>query len=278
MGRPSRKDADYFPFFCKEGKTFTILRNRFALEGIGFFTELCIILTTTPDHHIQLQDEVDYEYFVARVRCEKDKVSKIINTLAMTGKIHKELWEKAKVIVIPDLLSSLKDAYVQRTNTIIKLEEIVSMYITGENRDENPLNMDGNPAGGGGEESFHADQSLKETKLKETKVKESRKEREEPPSESQPAPAKNRFIPPDVKEVREYCKERGNSIDAEFFVAHYTANGWVQSNRKPIRDWKACVITWEKREREFSSRATETERRKQEALKFVRERAACTQP
>jgi hypothetical protein len=56
-----------------------------------------------------------------------------------------------------------------------------------------------------------------------------------------------RFTPPTVGEVADHCRSRNNTIDAEAFVAHYTANGWVQGNgKKPVRDWKACIITWEK--------------------------------
>ena len=56
---------------------------------------------------------------------------------------------------------------------------------------------------------------------------------------------KSRFIPPTAEEVAEYCRERGNSIDPEEFIDFYTANGWVQGKGKPIKDWKACIRTWE---------------------------------
>lgn len=52
---------------------------------------------------------------------------------------------------------------------------------------------------------------------------------------------------PTVEEVRAYCDERQNGIDPEGFWNFYEANGWVQSAGKPIRNWKAAVITWEKR-------------------------------
>ena len=58
-----------------------------------------------------------------------------------------------------------------------------------------------------------------------------------------------KFIPPAVDEVRDYCLQRGNGIDPETFVSHYRANGWKRGNT-PIKDWKACVITWEKRNKE----------------------------
>jgi hypothetical protein len=55
------------------------------------------------------------------------------------------------------------------------------------------------------------------------------------------------FIPPTLEEVKAYIQERGSAIDPELFHAHYTANGWVQGNSgKPVKDWKACVVTWER--------------------------------
>lgn len=55
-----------------------------------------------------------------------------------------------------------------------------------------------------------------------------------------------RFRKPTLEEVKEYCLERNNSVDAETFIDYYEANGWVQGKGKPIKDWKACVRTWER--------------------------------
>jgi len=56
-----------------------------------------------------------------------------------------------------------------------------------------------------------------------------------------------RFTPPTVSEVRAYCDERKNSIDPQVFVDFYEANGWMRGKSK-IKDWKACVRTWESRQ------------------------------
>ena len=53
-----------------------------------------------------------------------------------------------------------------------------------------------------------------------------------------------RFAAPTVEEVRAYCKERGNSVDAQRFVDYYGANGW-KVGKNPMKDWKAAVRTWE---------------------------------
>ena len=61
-------------------------------------------------------------------------------------------------------------------------------------------------------------------------------------------PPRSRFVPPSVDEVRAYCEERNNGIDAAAFVDFYTANGWKQARGKSIVDWRAAVRTWERRE------------------------------
>lgn len=59
-------------------------------------------------------------------------------------------------------------------------------------------------------------------------------------------PPSSRFIPPSVDEVLAYCQERGNCIDAALFVDFYAARGWTVG-RGQMKDWKAAVRTWEKR-------------------------------
>ena len=55
----------------------------------------------------------------------------------------------------------------------------------------------------------------------------------------------SRFTPPTLEQVSNYCFERGNLINPQDFIDHYQANGWMRGKTK-IKDWKACVRTWEK--------------------------------
>lgn len=54
-----------------------------------------------------------------------------------------------------------------------------------------------------------------------------------------------KFVAPTVEEVEAYCRERGNTVSAQQFVDFYTAKGWKIGNNS-MKDWKACVRTWEK--------------------------------
>lgn len=58
------------------------------------------------------------------------------------------------------------------------------------------------------------------------------------------APA--RFTPPTLEDVAAYCRERGNGIDPQQFIDHYTSNGWKVGNTR-MKDWRAAVRTWEAR-------------------------------
>ena len=57
--------------------------------------------------------------------------------------------------------------------------------------------------------------------------------------------SKKKFVPPTVEEVRAYCQERGNKVDPQAFVDHYTSNGWMVGKNK-MKSWKAAVGTWER--------------------------------
>lgn len=59
-----------------------------------------------------------------------------------------------------------------------------------------------------------------------------------------PTPSK-RFTKPTLEEVRAYCQERKNCVNAEKFVDYYDSNGW-KVGKNPMKDWKAAVRTWEK--------------------------------
>lgn len=58
---------------------------------------------------------------------------------------------------------------------------------------------------------------------------------------------KVRFKKPTIDEVKNYCVLRKNNIDAEAFIDFYESKNWFVGKNK-MKDWKACVRTWERRE------------------------------
>ena len=60
---------------------------------------------------------------------------------------------------------------------------------------------------------------------------------------------KKRAVPfqkPSIEDIKTYCRERGNNVDAQVFYDFYESKGWMVG-KSPMKDWKACVRTWEQR-------------------------------
>jgi hypothetical protein len=55
------------------------------------------------------------------------------------------------------------------------------------------------------------------------------------------------FKKPTLDDINNYCFERKNNIDAETFFNFYASKDWLIGKNK-MKDWKACIITWEKRD------------------------------
>lgn len=57
-----------------------------------------------------------------------------------------------------------------------------------------------------------------------------------------------KFKKPTIEEIKQYCSERNNKIDAEHFYDYYESNGW-KVGRNSMKDWKATIRTWERNSR-----------------------------
>lgn len=57
----------------------------------------------------------------------------------------------------------------------------------------------------------------------------------------------HKFSKPSIDDIRSYCFQRGNNVDAESFFNFYESKGWL-IGKSPMKDWKAAIRTWEKRE------------------------------
>ena len=74
--------------------------------------------------------------------------------------------------------------------------------------------------------------------------------------------------PPTIEQVTAYCKERGNAVDPQAWLDHYTANGW-RVGKNPMKDWKAAVRTWEKNSKATSKPVTFGQQRQQNTVDLI---------
>ena len=62
-------------------------------------------------------------------------------------------------------------------------------------------------------------------------------------------PSGHVFVKPSVDDVKAYCEERNNGIDAEAFIDFYESKGW-KIGKDSMKDWKAAVRNWERSKKE----------------------------
>lgn len=81
------------------------------------------------------------------------------------------------------------------------------------------------------------------------------------------------FEIPLVEDIKEYCKKRNNSVNADTFFNFYESKGWMVGKNK-MKDWRAAVRTWETNNKKEDKTQPEPEiiteemkRKKEEAFK-----------
>ena len=67
---------------------------------------------------------------------------------------------------------------------------------------------------------------------------------------------KTSFQKPTIEEIRQYCLEEGYNVDAEQFFNFYESKGWLVG-KSPMKNWRAAVCTWVKREKKFPQKKRE---------------------
>ena len=53
------------------------------------------------------------------------------------------------------------------------------------------------------------------------------------------------FEKPTISDIKQYCMERNNNVNAEHFFDYYESNGW-KVGKNSMKNWQAAVRTWEK--------------------------------
>ena len=71
---------------------------------------------------------------------------------------------------------------------------------------------------------------------------------------------KKQFVPPTLGEIQEYISTMNLNVDPQAFYDYFTApdsegRTWIDSEGKPVRNWKQKIQTWNKMGRSFSRSA-----------------------
>lgn len=68
----------------------------------------------------------------------------------------------------------------------------------------------------------------------------------------------NNFTKPTLEDIKSYCNERKNKVDANHFFDYYSSNGWVVGKSK-MKDWQATIRNWERNQEKSNTAHTKKE-------------------
>lgn len=156
MGRPQKQTVEYFPHFANNGKTIFILESKFGNDGYAFWFKLLEILATTEGHCFRVENNIDWEFLLAKTKVSSETAIEILNTLANLEAIDHELWSN-KIIWVQKFVDNLSEVYRKRKVSAPTKPNTDSF------RDENPTNEGVNG-------DINPQSKVKESKVKESKV------------------------------------------------------------------------------------------------------------
>jgi hypothetical protein len=151
---------------------------------------------------------------------------------------------KSGVVVITDWhTNNYLDKNRSKPTQYIEEKKQLSLIDLGKNRNSSDkkyiLTSDEN----NGFNTCLTDVKLEEKRIEEKRIEEKRIE-ENNMDTNYKSEITKKFKKPSLEEVSQYCKERSNQINPNKFIDFYESNGW-KVGRNPMKDWRACVRTWE---------------------------------
>lgn len=142
-GRNAKQTVDYFPHYCKHGRTLFILEQRYKARGYALWFKILEELGASDGHFIDLGSAEEMEYLAARTYFPAEEMTEALDLLAKMGSIDSDLWKK-KIIWSDNFIENIKDVYRKRTISV----------------PDKPISDDGNAKEGDG---------IQQSKVKESK-------------------------------------------------------------------------------------------------------------
>lgn len=118
MARPKKQTVDYFPHFCKCGRTIFILENRFGNDGYAFWFKLLEIIGESDGHFYDCSNASNWAFLLAKTHTDEERANDIVNVLIDLGKIDAELWAARRIIWIENFIRNLSEVYRTRHTDI----------------------------------------------------------------------------------------------------------------------------------------------------------------
>ena len=122
-GRKDKNTVDFFPHFCTSGKTIYILESKYGNDGYAVWFKTLEMLGISDNHYIDCRDTATWEFMLAKMRVDDERLRHIYSTLANLGAINAELWSK-QVIWSENFINNVSDLYARRKTQCYTFEDL----------------------------------------------------------------------------------------------------------------------------------------------------------
>lgn len=136
-GRKKKNTVDYFPHYIGEGKKIQYIEAKYGNDGYAAWFKILESLATTPDHYIDLNDEIEKVFLANKCKVKIEILEAILDDLAMLGSINKIFW-KRRVIWSEIFIESIKDTYKKRSSIALDFQSLQNHLFQTEN-EKNPI-------------------------------------------------------------------------------------------------------------------------------------------
>lgn len=228
-----KNGVNYFPLDVHLDDNIKLIEAEYGLKGFAVIIKLYQKIYGTEGYFCDWSSEVAL-LFSREVGMGRNVVSEIIEKALNRGIFNKKLYDRYHILTSKGIQERYFTIVKRRKSVNVKNEYLLvsctqksqAVYKNGENADINNKNEYRN----------------KQRKEKERKVNKSK--------ENIYRGTEKSFIKPTLEEVQKYCIKRNNKIDYMKFFDFYESNGWMVGRNK-MKDWKACIRTWEKNNMNF---------------------------
>lgn len=235
VGRPLKEGLDYFPHDTDavNDEKIEAMRALFGAEGYAFFFISLERIYRTKNGQLDIGNKERRAFLAGRIGVTDDRFIEMLNASFEVGLFDRKAFESKGLMTSKGIKRRTQQVNKERERKRYKKPTVLQ---AGKTEGSSKV-LDGDNHG-----------ESAQRKEKQSKEKKSKGGVGEMPSAS--APTRKKYPPPaTVEEVSAYCREKGYHVDPELFVAHYEANGWKQGRGKPVVNWRAAVLTWEKRDK-----------------------------
>lgn len=225
---------DYFELDCQLEEKIRLIQAEFGLKGFAVIVKLYQKIYGECGYYCEWKDD-SLLLFMSENGLPSDNknlISEIISACIRRNIFSEDLFKRYGILTS----HGIQKRYLKATSKRDKIEMKKEYLLVSVDKIKDNVVIISHSDG----IISHSDGIIEQSRVEESKEKKSKEHNKQ-------------FVPPSVEEVGEYCRERKNNIDPQAFVDFYAAKGWMIGKNK-MKDWKACVRTWEKNRSEKSSK------------------------